>query len=405
MQKIIFHLGTPKTGTSIIQSHLAQNRAVLRDMGYFYPVTISSDKRLYKTYESHHLLTYSVAGWQPFSDYSPTEFMRRVEKTSTEYNLHTLLLSAENTYWLPRQIVSREKPSAEVYWQEKKEYMTRFRELFSGYDTELVIYLRRQDRWLESWYNQQIKNGNSLPRNVYSFAEHCEYLLDYRKYLELLSEVFGKDHIKVRVYEKQQLPDGLFSDFVQVSGLGDPENFPLREAARYNSQLLPEALEFMHICNSLEGDAETRRELRLMIRKVTRQFESEIVFKEQHLLDNDDRLRLIDKYQVDNQWIAEEFLKRGEEPLFVEPVKTVDSDASREYHINTQQAVRIIMQLFLENMSKQRGTGHTDHKKIRKSLSVLSDLINVVFKPLKNRLRVIADERVWEENLWAYEKV
>lgn len=405
MKKVIFHLGTPKTGTSIIQSHLAQNRARLRSNGFFYPVTISSDRQLYRTFESHHLLAYSVAGWEPFSRYRPEDFLRRTLKTCREYNLHTLLLSAENTYWLPRQIVGKEKPDETSFWEEKRNYMERFRNLFSNCDMQIIIYLRRQDRWLESWYNQQVKNGHVLPHNVYEFAEHCEYLMNYRRYIEVLSEVFGRNNIIVRVYEKEQLPEGLFDDFSKHSGIGDPKNFPLHHPARSNSQLLPEALEFMHICNNLEADPQTKRELRLLIRKVTKQFENEIVFQRQDLLTPNDRHKLLDQYDTDNRWIAQEYLGRNDGALFMEGFTDELAEKRTAETLTSEQVVKIIMQIFLQTIADRATGKHSTNSLLCEILSSLHKSVSSSLGPLERTWRKKADDRLWERYLWSYEKI
>ena len=98
LKKVILHIGSPKTGTSIIQSHLCQNRLALKEKGFFYPITISSDESLYRTFESHHLLTYSWADWEPFNKFDSNAFWERTCQSAEEHKLHTLLLSAENAY-------------------------------------------------------------------------------------------------------------------------------------------------------------------------------------------------------------------------------------------------------------------------------------------------------------------
>ncbi len=348
MDRAFLHIGTPKTGTSIIQSHLAQNREVLRDMGYLYPITISADEKLYRTYESHHLLTYSIAGWEPFNRYEPETFFEMAEETAAKHSLKTLLLSAENTYWLPRQIVGRELPDEQVFWDEKRQYVEKIAKYLEPYETDIIVYLRRQDRWIESWFNQQVKNGNALISSMEGFIEHHRWLIDYEKLLGIWGDVFGKDRIKVRVYEKQQLPGGLFADYCKVVGIENHEDLPLRKPARYNAQLNRDALEFMNICNSLELDGQQKWWLRMKVRKVTKQFESQLVFHNQSLLSPDQRADLVERYADMNARIAQEYMGRADGKLFLDPVPDRSEPWEPYPGMSTHKVLEIVMQLLLE---------------------------------------------------------
>lgn len=391
MKKVFLHIGTPKTGTSIIQSHLAQNRGALRDLGYLYPITISADEKLYRTYESHHLLTYSIADWEPFNRYSPENFFQMAESTAAENDIETLLLSAENTYWLPRQIVGRDLPEEAVFWEEKRSYVRNIREYLKSYETKIVIYLRRQDRWLESWFNQQVKNGNALIENMDQFVEHHRWLVDYEKTLSIWADEFGTENMIVRVYEKEQLPNGLFEDYCEQVGIADPDLLPLQKPARYNAQLNRDALEFMNICNSLSMDFQQRWWLRMKVRKITKQFESQLVFHNQSLLSPDQRIRLVSSYADMNSTIAKTYLGRPDGVLFKEAPPVADENWQPYTGLSSQKVLEIVMQLLLEIQAEQAANGHASATGQEKSKLVTDDE------------QQSADRAYWAENIWHHQ--
>lgn len=396
MEKAVLHIGTPKTGTSIIQSHLAQNREVLRDQGFLYPITISSDPALYRTFESHHLLMYSLAGWEPFNRFCPDTFFEMAEETAAEYKLHTLLLSAENTYWLPRQIVARDLPEEQIFWDEKRKYVEAIHHHLKRYDTEIVLYLRRQDRWLESWFNQQVKNGNALMSSMDEFIEHHRWLVDYQTLLGIWSDIFGKEKVKVRVYEKQQLPDGLFADYCDLVGLSDPDSMPLRKPAKYNAQLNRDALEFMNICNGLDIDAQQRWWLRMKVRKITKQFESQIVFKNQSLLSPDQRADLVDSFEEMNSAIAKDYLGRPDGRLFFDPAPDRNESWQPYPGMSNTKILEIVMQLLLE-LQSELGALQSKGQDSSTGDGVKSDE-----GPDKNKL-IAADRDFWIKHIWDYQ--
>lgn len=389
IKRVIFHIGAPKTGTSIIQSHLAQNREVLRDKGYLYPITISSIESLYRTFESHHLLTYSWADWEPFNKFDPAGFWQRIEATAEEYNLHTLILSAENTYWLPRQIAEHEQPEEDEYWAEKKAYIERVYEDLKHFETKIVVYLRRQDRWIESWFNQQIKNGRHLKNDMMEFVNHHHFLLDYHRLIGMWAQVFGHENIIARPYEKKQLQDGLLEDFLQTTGIGTADDFPLRQKGRHNAQLTPDAMNLINICNGLELDPGDSYWLRLQIRKLTNQFDSQAKFLNQGLLSPQSRITVLEKYAPINERVAKDFMMRSDGTLFHEEWPDPNDNWEPNHEVNTSFMTEVLLKLIFQVRAKDAPSPVSVSSESDVSLTAeeISEL----------------DQQIWNERLWDYE--
>lgn len=390
INRAILHIGAPKTGTSILQSHLAQNRVALRDKGIFYPITISDDTSIYRTYESHHLLTYSWAGWAPFNRFDPVAFWERVDDTARDFDLHTILLSAENAFWLPRQIEVGDVPEEREYWAEKKKYVERIYEDLRRFDAKIVIYLRCQDRWIESWYNQQVKNGRQMPQDFMKFVDHHHYLLDYGVHLDVWAEVFGRENIVVRPYESQQLPEGLLEDFLQTTEIGTSKEFPLHKKGRHNAQLSRDTVEFMNVCNGLPLDQEDMYRLRILIRRITNQFDSQVKFLNQEFLSPQNRLSVLEKYAPINERVAHEFMDRSDGVLFKDDWPNA-SDSWQPYPgLNTPFLQEMLMQIIVELLNRKKKTSREP-----------SDAMKAA--PPTKEERNEADRRYWGEHIWDYE--
>jgi hypothetical protein len=399
IEKVYFHIGEPKTGTSVIQSHLQQNRDVLRDRGVFYPVTISPFKHVYRTFESHHIVTYAWAGWEPSTGYSPDRFFARAEATCRAHNMTTLLLSAENTYWLPTQIVSGAWPDTDAYWDAKRAYVERIHQDLKRYDTKIVVYLRRQDHWLETWYNQWIKNGTSLTEDIYpTFAERHRPLLDHGANMKLWADQFGTENVIVRPYEKEQLPDGLLKDFLTLLDLGEPDAYPAKRKPRYNAHLDRDTMEFMNICNSLDLDPQDDWWLRIFLRRVTGQFDRQPLYEEQKLMHPDQRRALLQDYSESNAWVARTLMGRNDGRLFLEPWPDPEAPWTPYPGLSVEHATRLIMSVAMARQSSHAGAIKAQTKKAWENMKTN------LSKSLAGRLpaNVVArlEQRIWDKYLW-----
>jgi len=399
LKRIFFHIGMPKTGTSVIQSYMSQNRSSLMAKGYLYPVTISARRGVYQNSEAHHLLTYSWAGtstlvgWKNFALFSPDKFFSRAEQFCKQRQLHTMVLSAENTYWLPYLMNVKDFVSRDEYWDKKSKYVSNIFDYLRHFDTKIVIYLRRQDHWIQSWYNQQVKNGFPLPSDVEKFASESDVYLRYSDHIDLYSSYFGMQNIMVKAYEKEQLSPGLFPNFADSLGIDDVSSFTLNEKPRYNAQLSREALEFLNICNKLPLDQDKRNWLKLLIRRVMNQFDSNIVFRKQELLSSSQRFNLVAKYDDCNSKIAKDYLQRKDGRLFYEK-PAEENDKSQSFPgISVEQAIDMIMRVFLNGIQTA-----PERKKRKKAIQDLLELA-IEIAPLNYRYYDWKEDKIFRDHL------
>lgn len=115
------------------------------------------------------------------------------------------------------------------------------------YDVEAVVYLRRQDHWLMSWYNQHVKWPFSRRHSVMTPKEFLGcldefYWLDFDKMLALWEAALGREKMHVRVIEKGQVTDAI-GDFLALTGV-DGSRLKL-EMTLQNDSLPTEMLEYV----------------------------------------------------------------------------------------------------------------------------------------------------------------
>lgn len=296
-KRVVVHAGTWKTGTKALQKFFALNRKELERQGILYPLTPGAPylKGGNRTYQSR------VASG------GSADRRQRLEALAAEIHASasaTCLISHENICNLPQSA------------------LLEFVSSLSGCRFEIVLYLRRQDHYAESLYNQHVKAGVTFAGG---FAEHfARYRdrYDYRRLIVKLSAVFGARNIVVRPYERDQFHgETIFADFMhhafnqEIAG-----RFALPERD-HNARLDRDALEFKRIVNGLEGSKEEKFKLGQYLVKYCESVDPRIrqSFQAHRLLSPAERLHLLEKFAADNAWIAQEYLGRSDAALFREP--------------------------------------------------------------------------------------
>jgi len=94
----------------------------------------------------------------------------------------------------------------------------------------VILYLRRQDLWLQSMWAEMLKKGENETFHI-SLQEWIESRLtksntcDYDKLIEKWGAVFGRSNVIPRVLEKSQLRGTLFQDFLSACQVADAMRF------------------------------------------------------------------------------------------------------------------------------------------------------------------------------------
>ena len=309
MAKIYIHIGPPKTGSSALQTFLSKNIDVLREKGFLYPEIGGREDSWIKiacsdqpTPGNAYPLIESF-----FSDRSTQDNITREEQLrlfgkylekNKEYNI---ILSSE--YF--------SEPG--IPYDALENFYTIFRRT---HEPKILIYLRRQDYWIQSRYAHGIRipeimeteklDGLCLQR----YIKKCTL----RPILETYSSIFGTDNIHVRCYEKEQYNGGnIFTDLLYVLGLGITDERYIFPDKPINTNLPQYALEFIRILNKNNPSPSAKWLLDNEIRKAT-----DITFRDWQFLSTAERMKILNAFKDENNWIARTFLGRESGILFYE---------------------------------------------------------------------------------------
>ena len=82
-----------------------------------------------------------------------------------------------------------------------------------------ALYLCRQPEFLVSYYYTLVSSGNTTEFSDYVDMQEERSFLAYRKIVERWSSVFGKNKVKVCLFDKQAFYENdLLADFAHVAG-------------------------------------------------------------------------------------------------------------------------------------------------------------------------------------------
>jgi hypothetical protein len=284
--RLFLHIGHPKTGTTSIQTFLLENRAALRREGVLVPHAGVVEG-------AHHGLTanyYSV---------------RRCPDRA-----------AANLEALRREVEAAQCPtvviSSEALIQENPERFAAFRD--AGFAVVVIYYIRRQDLAVESVYAQRVRSYNQMEiRPIQDMLRHLTP--HYRKHLDRYAQTFGRDHVRVRPFEKAAFQGGaLLPDFLTLIGV-DPARYPAAERKR-NTAFKRDYLEFKRRCNRLPLLENEHQDLGDELDALSA---ADTTPQPRHALSHADRVQLLDSCAVENTGIARDFMGRHDGTLFTEP--------------------------------------------------------------------------------------
>jgi len=262
---VYLHIGMAKTGTTAIQRFLYENHSVLLEkQGCLYP-----DHSL-GWYQHVPLVKAIVMPVFPqaifnkaIPDIEVGDWLDGLTRQYDSINCHKIIVSSEFLWASPAmQTHLQYHGDTEENFALIEEVIAKVKETFSSYsEVKIVVYLRRQDTWLESFFNQQIKAGAVIPSEE-AVLKVKNYLL-YAKNLKIWGKYFGSDNVIVKFYE--QVPD-IVQHFCETAGLviADLNTRRSDDSEVVNPSLSPRAIKIMRTAIEKELDKDLLERMRVV---------------------------------------------------------------------------------------------------------------------------------------------
>lgn len=246
MKTMYLHIGTPKTATTAIQSFCNDNQEVLQSKGYAYPMFPYKYAGVAHVRNGHFMID-GVYG----NDHKEREAQAEIVFEEGFNKLYELFEKYDNIILSDEGMWNHSFLKKGLFWERMK------REMDKGiFQLKIVVYLRRQDDYLFSWWNQQVKAGGVAVATC-DWNELVEkkpaIKLDYYGMLKQIEEQVGEGNIIVRVFDKNNLYGGsIFADFLNAVGLEFTDEFVLKKAFP-NPSLNKNDVEVKRMINMMPG--------------------------------------------------------------------------------------------------------------------------------------------------------
>jgi hypothetical protein len=294
--KLVLHIGTHKAGSSAIQHVLWHNREKLQKKGFCYPQSANGQM-------GHHDLAWAIrssAGGRTPRQVDMT-VLSKLHRRMQRSDCHTAILSSEEFEFAttPDQLrmIKRELP-AEL--------------------TRVVVYLRRQDKYLVSEYGQHLK----MYETRFSGSIHDFYMrynlsgrFNYLRALTRWANAFGAENVIVRPFEPCQFENNNFFDDVRAA-FGLTEALEVPQDLTINRGLGGRACVLLSRANRHALDPESHRKLVDFLYR----HEDRFAAAPFDLLSSRNVVDLLAQFAESNRKVAQTFLARPDGCLFREPV-------------------------------------------------------------------------------------
>ena len=209
-RRLILHAGTPKTGTTALQWHLATNAKGLSEQGIWYPKPASY------TREPKHqeIVDYlRQANGSAFRDYIEDALREMPNET------HTIVFTTEGIF--------------NHWWDYAPRTKGWLRQVANLFDFELCVWFREPESFAAALYVQYLKNApvDDVMRNVYGKDISCadalqdEWFrrhLDYLGFLYETQALFGSENVKALVTKNDTIL--AFERQYGIGPLGAPQS-------------------------------------------------------------------------------------------------------------------------------------------------------------------------------------
>ena len=351
-RKCILHIGIEKTGTTSIQNFLAVNRHALLKKGF-----------LYSNFFPAHIAVYAMNDDKENEDDQMRYALQCAGPSLSEFRkaFHKKLKAEVINSRADTIIYSSEFCHSRLFFLEEKR---RLHELLSSLfdEIKIICYLRRQDKQALSFFSTRIKAGGTDFDNVFpddELIEHNDFFRHYFNYEILLKDymdVFGKENIIVRIFDRKNLISGdVVLDFVNVLSL---------ELAKNTSLIYPEKKK------NISLDKKTLKILSLLNKEMP-QFDAqgrhnvyrdglievlELCSKGCKVLVNRDRvLSFMKHFEDSNNWVRETFFPSNNALDFSEiEAAEYPEEAEDSFNISFEEAARYLQTMWKYHIDERR---------------------------------------------------
>ncbi|HED6644032.1 TPA: hypothetical protein R5214_001329 [Campylobacter coli] len=309
------HIGTEKTGTTSIQEFLYINKSIIQKQNYFFAQSIGIKNHWDLAFlgyslnkKDSYILNNSLWNFQAIKQHKKNIFSKI--KDEVKFN-HKIIFSSE----LLQSRLTRKREIVKLYTFFKKIGFT---------NIKVICYIRDANEMLRSLLSEAIKWEEidsfelkeekeeyklGYKKNLFHFHHIC----NHKQTLQWWGEVFGKENLIVRLFDKNEFYQGdLLKDFMHSIGLEWDDEFIIPPKQNESLDLL--GIDLLRRINKF---------LPLFCNNARNIFRGDLHhFAVKHFTSKDSHLKFqppkevvqsyIDYFEESNEWVRKEFFPHKE---------------------------------------------------------------------------------------------
>lgn len=306
MKTLYLHIGIPKTATTSIQNFCVKNRDLLSQKGFYYPESFHTYENIVPDRNAHFLIGI-IKNEQGKRRYKYEGKIRReglahIAKLFEEHD--NIILSDESIWWAT---CYTRKDLWDMFKEEGEKH---------NYCIKVIVYLRRQDEFLQSRYNQLLKAINSHSDTFEEYLNRClterRAIVEYCEKIDGIAEILGKENIIVKRFDRDFFYKGdVIADFLHIFGLELTEEYaPLDDDLNVGI-----GLNSGEIKRKLNALGKFKNDENKYVVGLLKECEDNLPKCNEKYLSSEETQELMAQFEEGNKRIAEEYLCDGK-PLF-----------------------------------------------------------------------------------------
>ena len=302
MNTLYLHIGTHKTATTTIQRFCADNRKVFESKGMVYPDF--PFRFPFKGPNRNGLFLGMV--------YRGSDGVRRKD-LEKEYYHQALDIIHGLFEKYPSVLLSNERLWMDLYLKDAKLVRKLVKDSQKhGYQIKMIVYLRRQDSFIESFWSETVKELPDRTDTLQEYISEFEFL-DYNAILSKYAELIGEENVIVRRFsDAVKVEGGILVDFMRQLGMELTDDFEINDPA-LNPGIYANVTEIKRIINSTSGLR--RDDMRVFINALPMAAATSKKVHPCGELSEEERTDLMQPLEAGNAELAQRFIGDGR-PLF-----------------------------------------------------------------------------------------
>ena len=302
-KRITWHIGVNKTGSTALEHFCLQQHNWLQHHNVSFLSKALFYQQFWGLYYQSAITESQLAYYQQLFD----------QVVSTLPSDHVVMIDEDITLRNPlfEGRLIRYQTTIGRYHNNFETMLKRLSSLTKHHDLHIVLYVRRQDLFLESLYGHNIKTRHGFALPFSDFLERYPLeLLDWNACASLISSYFGKDHFTVKIYDRDKLKNSdIVADFFDF--LDTPiVDYQLDDSLQ-NNRINYEHFEMVRAFNKVKVDVHPKYYLRGCPQRYCH------LNKPYGFMDYTSRCRFLDHFNLSNQTLSKQWL--NQEMVFKHP--------------------------------------------------------------------------------------